>query len=168
MKFTDTMVLFYGTSDCFSNWHRSYFTCVIEGADVAFNTSEQYMMYQKAKLFGDYDTLAKIMATKDPREQKRLGREVKDYNDARWKAVARDLMVPGLLAKFEQNPLMGQVLMSTGDRIIVEASPTDKLWGVGLTENDPLILDPANWQGTNWLGEVLMRTRGIMRAEAST
>lgn len=167
MKITDTMALFWGNADVFSNWHHDkkrpvQFT--VEG--IGYNCSEQYMMRMKAVLFGDLVAEAKIMATMDPRRQKELGREVQGYVDSVWKANARDLMLPGIIAKFEQNPDFLKVLLDPriAGKLIVEASPYDKLWGVGLAEDDPRINDQATWQGTNWLGDVLMRARDRLQS----
>ncbi|GAB3762203.1 NADAR domain-containing protein [Ramlibacter monticola] len=164
MKIKNNMVLFWGRQDPFSNWHPSKFT--FDG--VTFNCSEQYMMYRKAVLFGDTKIASEILGCRDPREQKALGRKVGGYDDAVWKAQARDIMVPGLVAKFEQNPALDDVLVGTESLLIVEASPTDPLWGVGLSAEDPRILDQSQWLGSNWLGDVLMRARAIrVRARAA-
>lgn len=160
MKIKNSMALFWGTSDVFSNWHRSPF--VLHG--IAFNCTEQYMMWRKAMRFGDTEIAAKVLAEKNPRKQKALGREVRSYVDAVWKTEARDLMLPAIVAKFEQNPSMDDVLLGTNDLLIVEASPDDVVWGVGLGESDPRILDQASWLGTNFLGDVLMRARDVRRA----
>lgn len=157
MQIKNNMVLFWGRKDPFSNWHPSTFTFVGR----KFNCSEQYMMYAKAFLFGDMEALERIMATRDPREQKAIGRQVKGYDDRVWKAQARDLMLPGLVGKFEQNPEIDDVLVGSAPMLIVEAAPDDRLWGVGLAAEDSRILDKSQWLGSNWLGEVLMQARDI-------
>lgn len=169
MKIKNGMVLFWETADVFSNWHKSQFTysyiasITEEPLTVTFNCSEQYMMWVKAILFNDRETATAILKEKSPREQKVLGRTVRGYDDVYWKACARELMVGGLMAKFTQNPDMRQQLLDTGDMILVEASPYDAVWGVGLSADDPRILDQRNWLGTNWLGEVLMIVRDRLR-----
>lgn len=148
---------FYGGP--FSNWASSTF--IYNG--VVYNTGEQYMMHMKALLFNDAETAKKIMGTSSPYEQKALGRIVKNFDKAQWEAVCLDIMVAGLTSKFSQNPAMLKALLDTGDTEIVEASPTDRIWGIGLAESDPLIWDKKNWRGTNWLGVVLMRVRDELR-----
>lgn len=164
MKRIAGMVLFFKNSEAFSNWYPAQFT--VDG--VAFSSSEQYMMHAKAVLFGDTAMAARILATDSPREQKALGRKVAGFDYDVWMAECRPLMVRGLLAKFEQNPDMGQVLLDTEDAVLVEASPFDRIWGVGLSQDDPRILDKATWLGLNYQGEVLMTTRDLLRAKLPT
>jgi len=154
-----TITLFYSNSHPFSNWYMASF--IHNGHE--FNCSEQYMMYKKAMLFKDYDVAEMIMQQGHPRKQKFLGRQVRGFDPEKWNAECKDIMVPGLVSKFTQDSYSLTTLLDTGDSIIAEASPTDKIWGIGLSENDPKALDPKNWQGTNWLGEVLMRTRDEIR-----
>lgn len=149
--------LFYGGP--FSNWAFAPFH--LDGTD--YTCSEQYMMAKKAELFDDEDTLKKIMATDSPHEQKALGKKVKNFNKAKWEAVAKEVVYRGCLAKFNQNPDLKAFILSTEDQVLVEASPTDTIWGIGLAENDPRALDPNQWKGTNWLGEVLMDVRDTIR-----
>lgn len=124
-----------------------------------FNTAEQYMMAGKAILFRDLETLEQIMAAKKPAEQKALGRQVRGYDDAVWQARAREIVTAGNLLKFAQNPDLREYLFATGDKHLVEGAHYDPVWGVALAWSDPAILDPANWRGTNWLGECLMAVR---------
>jgi len=151
---------FYG--GYFSNWAYSPFT----HDDVVYNTGEQYMMHMKALLFNDIEVAEKIMATNVPYEQKALGRQVKNFDKTVWEAVCIDIVAAGLQSKFSQNPHFKQALLNTGDTEIVEASPTDRIWGIGLAESDPKIWDRNNWRGTNWLGIALMRVRDELRKEA--
>jgi hypothetical protein len=130
-----------------------------------YNCSEQYMMYKKAMLFKDYDVAEMIMEQSHPRKQKFLGREVRNYVDSTWMAKCKDIMVAGLTEKFLQDTYCLTTLLDTGDAIIVEASPTDKIWGIGLSEDDPRAQNKKHWLGKNYLGEVLMRTRDIIRAK---
>lgn len=127
-----------------------------------FNCAEQYMMASKACLFEDFDSLIAIMQSTDPSEQKAFGRKVVGYDDDVWREHARDIVYLSNMAKFGQNPDLAAELESTGDKYIVEGAWYDPVWGVKLEWCDPRILDPANWQGTNWLGEVLMRVRKDM------
>ena len=145
-------------SGVFSNWYSSPFE--IDG--IWYSTSEQFMMAEKARLFNDEQTLAKIMSTVDPADQKRYGREVKGFNKDKWEAVARDIVYKGCLAKFSQNEDLKKVLLNTVGTTLVEASPEDKIWGIGLRKDDPRAKNRATWLGTNWLGECLNRVRDIL------
>lgn len=130
--------------------------------NVTYTSAEQYMMAKKAILFSDQISHDRIMLTSDPMVQKAIGREVKGFDKILWESKCRDIVYEGNFHKFSQNPiLMGLMLGET--RELVEASPTDRIWGVGLKENNPKILDKRNWLGTNWLGEALMRVRENLR-----
>ena len=155
-------VFFWGTSKgkvlnkgCLSQWFASDF--VIDG--VKYNCAEQYMMAEKARVFGDDATLAKILMAKAPVAIKRLGRQVAGFDGARWNEVKFDIVVRGNRAKFSQNAQLRDFLLGTGDATLVEASPKDAIWGVGLDEKDRRILDPDLWQGENLLGKALMKVR---------
>ena len=128
--------------------------------------AEAWMMAEKAKLFGDAETRQKILASCDPKEQKELGRKVKNFNADVWNANAKSIVYEGCKLKFAQNHNLLKTLLETEGTLIVEASPYDKIWGIGLAEDNPLIHDPKNWQGTNWLGEVLTQLRDNLLNEA--
>lgn len=147
---------FYRMSSPFSNWYRCRFQ---DGEGYEYNCSEQYMMAEKAKLFGDEDIRLQILESKDPREQKELGRKVKNFNSEIWNSQAKKIVFKGLHLKFTQNHHLLKVLLDTEGTLLVEASPSDKIWGIGLGEDNPLINDPKNWKGLNWLGEVLTELR---------
>ena len=129
------------------------------------------MMAGKAALFDDAATLARIMAVqpgeasfhRTPMQQRLLGREVTPFADATWREAARAIVLRGNRARFAQNPDLRATLLATGTRTLVEGSAKDRLWGVGLAWNDPAIENPANWKGTNWLGQVLMQVREALR-----
>lgn len=161
MRKTDRFTFFFTKADVFSNWHPAHFTY----HGVAFNCVEQMMMYAKAVEFKDTATAKKILEAADPKEQKRLGRLVTPYNDERWQQIVRKVVYAAAKAKFTQNPHMLEALLATEDTTLVEASPYDKIWGVGLGERDPRIEDPKQWRGTNWLGQVLTRLRDDLKAE---
>jgi ribA/ribD-fused uncharacterized protein len=139
----------------FSQW--AHYPMEIEG--VTYNTCEQYMMACKARLFGDEESLQAIMAARAPQMQKRLGRKVKNFDQDAWQAEAREIVYRGNLAKFTQHKGLRELLMSTGSKTIVEASPLDFIWGIGMAENDPRAPFPSEWQGKNWLGECIQRVR---------
>lgn len=144
-------VFFWGATSPFSNWHPSTFTA----NEIIFNDSEQYMMYQKAILFGDFDVAEKILLAKSPRESKSLGRLVKNFDEDVWVKHRVEIMISGCRCKFSQNPALKDALLSTGDGIMVEASPFDTVWGVGLAESDGRIFDQTKWRGLNLLGKAL-------------
>lgn len=154
---TDKFVFFWGGT--YSQWCPSPF----EIGGFQYNCCEQYMMAQKALLFDDFVSYTKIMETKQPAEQKALGRKVKGFDKDKWESVCRQIVYDANYAKFTQNPKMMAELMATGDREIVEASPEDKIWGIGLHESDERVHDKSKWQGTNWLGEAIMQVREKLR-----
>ena len=119
------------------------------------------MMAMKAKTFGDDYAYALIMDSNDPKDQKAAGRKVRNFNPTIWNAVAKQHVINANIAKFS-GPLKQQ-LLDTGDKEIVEASPYDKIWGIGLSERDPRRFDKNQWLGTNWLGECLMAVREALR-----
>lgn len=156
---TEKFHLFY--SGPFSQW--AIRKMIVDG--VEYNCCEQYMMAGKAKMFGDDFILKKIMAERNPENQKALGRMVKGFVPATWDANARDIVYVGNYHKFTQNQDCLDILKKTGDKIIVEASPTDRIWGIGLHERDPRAVDPSRWLGTNWLGECIMKVRAKLQEE---
>ncbi len=148
---TDKFVFFYG--GVFSQWYA--YDMEIDG--VTYNCAEQYMMAMKAQTFNDTASLQKIMSTDDPSYQKALGRKVANFDPDMWNCVAKNYVYKANLAKFSGD--LKQFLLETGDREIVEASPTDVIWGIGLGMNNPDIFDKNKWRGTNWLGECIMKVR---------
>ena len=150
MKITDKFILFYGS--VFSQWAATTF----QENGKTFSTAEQYMMYHKAMLMGDTGTANAILDTTHPDEQKALGRKIKPWNQALWDEHKFDIVLQGNLLKFSQVPNAFSELMLYGKgRNFVEASPYDKIWGIGLGENDPDAQDPQKWKGANLLGKVL-------------
>lgn len=163
MKVTGTHVYFY--RDFYSQWHILPFT---DDKGNTFNCAEQAMMYEKAMLFNDTATAAKIMAETYPGNQKALGREVKGYVDAEWDAVRLDVVTKINYFKFSQNEkIKNELCVTHKDKILVEASAIDPIWGVGLWEDDVAILDEANWKGQNLLGIAVMGAREMILEEES-
>ena len=121
------------------------------------------MMASKALLFNDLEIYGKIFEAKTPQEFKNLGKLVKNYDSNIWNAHKDRIVIEGNIAKFSQNPDLKNFLLSTGDKILAEASPVDKIWGIGLPEDDDRVLDIANWQGENHLGNALMKVREMLR-----
>jgi ribA/ribD-fused uncharacterized protein len=158
MKITDTHVYFW--KGYLSQWFKSK---MVDEFGLEYNCCEQFMMFQKALLFKDFEIAEKILATSNPREQKELGRFVKNFDEKKWLNMREIIVTDGNLFKFSQNESLKSELLKTENRIIVEASPFDKIWGVGLYEEDPLILDEKNWQGLNLLGKCLMKVREILK-----
>lgn len=142
-----------------SNWYPSEFT--LDG--VLFRSMEQYMMYQKAVIFGDSKTAKKILEESNPEKVKALGREVSDYNDAAWSAVRQAVVYRGLLAKFGQNAELKRKLLDTGDDILAECAFADKVWGIGVSTKDPGRANMENWKGQNLLGASLMMAREALK-----
>lgn len=157
------MTLFWRANEIYSNWYPSDFE--LEG--LRFNCGEQWMMYSKARLFGDSEIAEKILQEQHPRRQKLLGRQVRGFDAAIWEAQCQELVFTGLLEKFRQNPSLRKALLSTGETLLVEASPDDRIWGIGFEENETQALDPAQWQGQNLLGIVLMQVRAALRESTS-
>lgn len=147
------------TKTCFSQWYE----CRFEVDGVQYHTAEQYMMAQKAVLMGDKATYREIMAAYDPREYKKLGRKVRNFDAALWDREKYNVVLRGNLAKFSQNPEMLEFLDNTGDSVLVEGSPYDAIWGVKIESRDPRVLNPNQWRGENLLGFALMETRDILR-----
>jgi ribA/ribD-fused uncharacterized protein len=139
----------------FSQWQESNF--VADGYN--YSCAEQYMMGQKALLFNDKETFEKILITIHPREIKSLGRQVKNFNSKEWEKEKYSIVLNGNFYKFSQNNELGEILISTGNKILAEASPLDKIWGIGLDENNKNIYDPNYWKGENLLGFALMQVR---------
>jgi len=147
------------TKTCFSQW----WLCTFEANDVRYSSAEQWMMARKAELFDDQDILKIILRTQDPGEVKKLGRKVKNFDPAKWDEYKYTFVKEGNLYKFGQNPALRQFLLSTGNAVIVEASPFDGVWGIGLDAQAPGIEDPANWNGENLLGFALMEVRDELK-----
>lgn len=143
----------------YSQWHPAQF----EIGGVYYNCCEQYMMHQKALTFGDFGTAELIMKTNDPSEQKKLGRQVAGFNKDVWDKVCIGIVYEGNLAKFSQNPNLKTQLLATGDKVIVEASPYDVVWGIGMGVEQSGIDNPAQWRGLNLLGWSIMLVRNTLR-----
>lgn len=152
---TEQFTFFFKSASPFSQWYMSDF--VIKG--IQFNCAEQYMMYRKAKLFKDEEMASKILKAKHPRKQKAFGRLVKNFNGKTWQKHCKQIVYDGNYAKFTQYEPIKKYLLKTKGTTLVEASPSDIIWGIGLAEDDPRRMNRSQWRGTNWLGEVLTRLR---------
>ena len=143
------------TKQCLSQWYPAPF--VVDGS--RYPTAEHFMMAGKARLFGDEEALEKILDASQPKRAKALGRSVRGFEEHSWTSARFELVVAGSVAKFSQNPALGAFLKNTGDRLLVEASPADKIWGIGLAEEHPDAREPERWRGLNLLGFALMEAR---------
>ena len=143
-------------ASCFSQWYDASF--VVD--DQRYPTAEHFMMAEKAKLFGDQATRELVLQAPNPGAAKALGRQVRDFDESIWIEKRFAIVVRANEAKFSQNPELGQFLAQTGSRILVEASPVDKIWGIGLAKDDQKASNPNLWPGLNLLGFALMQVRG--------
>lgn len=148
------------TKSCFSQWWKEDFAVDIE----EYCCMEQYMMAEKARLFGDNDIEDKIMQSKEPKEIKSLGRKVKNFDEKLWDKCKYSIVLNGNCAKFMQNKPLMDYLISTEDKILVEASPYDDIWGIKMSVDNNEIKNPLAWKGKNLLGFALMEVRNeLMR-----
>lgn len=147
------------TKACLSQWYDCKF--MIDG--ITYLCAEHYMMAQKAKLFGDNEIFKEILDATEPSKMKALGRMVKGYNEELWDKHKFNIVFDGNLAKFSQNKELQEFLLSTGDDILVEASPYDKIWGIGMRYNEEGVTEPLSWKGLNLLGFALMQVRDLLR-----
>mgnify|MGYP006290485113 CR=1 FL=1 len=143
---------------CLSQWYEASF--VVDG--VRYRTAEHYMMAQKALLFNDEAAYRAILNSPHPKQAKEIGREIHHFSEEVWVAHRFSVVVAGNLAKFSQHEELRAFLLSTGNRVLVEASPVDTIWGVGLAVNDVNIEQPEHWRGLNLLGFALMRVRSLL------
>lgn len=143
------------TASCLSQWWPAPF----EVAGVRYPTAEHWMMAGKARLFGDDDTAGKIANAGSPKQAKELGRQVRGFDASTWDANKRHIVELGSFEKFRQNSPLRDFLLSTGDQVLVEASPVDRIWGIGLAGDDKRATNPLQWRGENLLGFALMTAR---------
>lgn len=147
------------TKSCFSQWYDVSF----EEEGIKYISAEHYMMAEKGRLFGDEEMVEKIIASTNPREAKKSGREIRNFDEALWLNHRWDIVVRANLLKFGQSEELKEFLINTNERILVEASPVDKIWGVGLAADDETIENPKKWKGLNLLGFALMEVREKLR-----
>jgi ribA/ribD-fused uncharacterized protein len=146
---------------CFSQWFHSPFTV----DNITYLTAEHWMMAGKARLFGDNEIAQKIITSTHPGEVKKLGREIKKFDEDTWVKNRFEIVVEGNYHKFTQNTALRDFLLETGDCILVEASPVDFIWGIGMAKDSKVIEDPARWKGLNLLGFALMEVRKNLQTE---
>ncbi|MER5531043.1 NADAR family protein [Streptomyces sp. NPDC002677] len=148
------------SASCLSQWWPSRF--VVDGVDYA--TAEHWMMAGKARLFGDAEAERRVMAAGHPAEAKKAGRLVRNFDEAAWERERFEMVARGSVHKFGADPRLREYLLGTGDRVLVEASPVDRIWGIGLAATDEAAEDPSRWRGLNLLGFALMEARERLRA----
>jgi ribA/ribD-fused uncharacterized protein len=154
---TDAHVFFWNGWP--SQWYASRFSI----DNVEYSCCEQFMMAEKARVFRDAQSERAILDADHPKAQKALGRNVRGFDEAIWNSVCRGIVYRGNLAKFGQNDPLRVTLLGTEHRVIVEASPYDRIWGIGLAPDDDRIHNPAKWRGSNWLGIAIMQVRDQLR-----
>jgi len=141
--------------ECFSQWYDLPFHV----NNQYYKTAEHFMMAEKARLFNDVNAEKAILKSNNPGEAKRHGRNVIGFNDEVWLKERFRIVVEGNKTKFSQNEALAEYLIATGKRVLVEASPVDKIWGIGLAVDDTNIDNPFKWKGLNLLGFALMEVR---------
>ncbi|WP_251095148.1 NADAR family protein [Streptomyces sp. Caat 7-52] len=142
-------------ASCLSQWWPSPFA--VDG--VRYATAEHWMMAGKARLFGDAEAERRVLAAEHPAEAKKAGRLVRDFDQETWERERFRIVVEGSVHKFAAHADLGRFLLDTGDRVLVEASPVDRIWGIGLSADDAAAAEPERWQGLNLLGFALMEAR---------
>ena len=176
LRKTERFTFFWETKSPFSQWYKSKFTAPVywffskkmrelllenghpEG-EIEFSSSEQYMMYCKAMLFMDLEIAKKILEINNVRKIKELGRQVKRFNENTWYVYKWKFVYTGNKYKFTQNKELKEILLATRGTTLVEASPNDKIWGIGLTADNPKAQKRETWEGKNLLGEILTELR---------
>ena len=164
----DDFIFFWGhtpskngeiTETCLSQWWQ----CSFMENGIVFCCAEQYMMYKKAILFDDFEHAIKILNTVEPKKIKELGRQVNNFDEGLWSKHKERIVIQGNILKYSQNVKLRDYLCSTKDKILVEASPYDKIWGVGLKKESANISTPQKWKGLNLLGFILMDVRDRLK-----
>jgi ribA/ribD-fused uncharacterized protein len=147
------------SKSCLSQWWVSPFE--VDG--IVYKTAEHWMMAGKARLFNDHNIAKQIIETDSPAEIKKKGRLVAGFEPATWNKEKFNIVVAGNFHKFSGNKALSEFLLNTADSVLVEASPVDSIWGIGMAENDPSINNPPQWKGENLLGYALMEVRDKLR-----
>lgn len=147
------------TQSCLSQWWEASFE--VDG--ITYPTVEHWMMAGKAKLFNDKDALAHILSATSPEKVKYAGRLVRDFDPIIWDQHKVDIVIEGNKYKFNSHPELKAFLLGTGDQVLVEASPVDMVWGIGMSAETPLAQNPSAWRGENLLGFCLMEVRTLLK-----
>jgi len=153
-----------GPNGYLGNWFPSYF---LDEVGHNFPTSEHYMMCRKALLMGDDKIAGQVLRSSHPNSARQLGRKVRGPNGwdrAKWIANREKIMIDRLIPKFRQNAELREKLLATDDKILVEASPRDRIWGIGISAANKDATHPERWKGQNLLGKCLMEVRALLRS----
>jgi ribA/ribD-fused uncharacterized protein len=164
MRKVENFHFFYSGCSVFSQWYKSPF---VDNNGQRYTSAEQYMMSEKAKLFNDVSAKETILKTHNPKICKSLGRKVKGFDEKKWKDNREQIVFNASIFKYGQNQELKDILLSTKDKHIVEASPYDKIWGIGMRESHKDATNPLRWKGLNLLGNALMRTREVLKLKIS-
>ncbi|MFK7925044.1 MAG: NADAR family protein [Bacteroidia bacterium] len=148
------------SASCFSQWWEDH---TFDEGGISYRTTEHYMMAGKARLFDDEQSLRKIIDARSPAEAKKLGREVKNFEQSVWQANRCEIVIKGNYLKFSQDAVLKNFLLNTHQRVLVEASPVDNIWGIGLAKDDIKAQNPYAWKGDNLLGFCLMEVRDRLK-----
>ena len=159
---TETHVYFWRSESPFSQWHQVGFQ---DNEGNYYHTAEHYMMVEKARLMGHWKIVKAMLKCKSPRKVKSLGRKVTPWNENLWLQERENIVTRGNMFKFSQHPTLQRILLDSNDKILVEASPYDNIWGIGLAPEDDAVLDEECWDGLNLLGKCLMRVRETLRRD---
>ncbi len=151
-------------SSCLSQWYAASFSA----GEEHYPTAEHYMMAKKAELFSDSEAKHRVLSASSPGEAKAVGREVRGFDPNAWESRRFEIVVTGNLRKFSANPLLRDYLDGTGERVLVEASPVDRIWGIGLDVEAARASEPRDWSGLNLLGFALMEVRQRLRESGAT
>jgi len=154
-KLREDFIFYFGEESVFSHW----FKCSFSINNQSFCCVEQYLMYQKARLFNDAEIAKRILNSSNPARHHHLGKKVAGFNKQSWQQKCRQFAFDGNYGKFTQNSILLETLLQTEGKNFAEASPYDRLWGIGLSMKNPKIYDRSQWRGRNWAGEVLQSVR---------
>ena len=145
----------YVTKACLSQWYESEFKV----NEITYFTAEHYMMAEKAKLFNDVSIYNQILKTRKQGKIKELGRLIENFDQNIWDNHKYQIVVKGNYLKFSQNEKLKAFLLNTREKVLVEASPLDSIWGIGLSVDNENVNNPNFWEGSNLLGFALMEVR---------
>ncbi|MEW7278858.1 NADAR family protein [Aquimarina sp. 2201CG1-2-11] len=145
--------------NCFSQWWKSAFE--VEG--ILYKTAEHWMMAEKARIFDDNEVFEQIIACNHLMEAKQFGRKVKNFDPVIWDQHKYEIVKQGNLHKFSQHQDLKEFLLNTKKRVLVEASPRDRIWGIGMSQDNEKAQNPNLWRGQNLLGFVLMEVRDELK-----
>lgn len=160
------VVLFYGKNGPLG-WMSNFSPLPFEEDGKQFKTSEHYIMYRKAVEMGDFVSASAVLEADTPYKAKKLGRKVSPFNDDRWNSIREEVAYRAVYLKTMAHPEVARRLKETGSATLAEASPRDRIWGIGLSAKDPKASDPSKWRGRNLLGEAWTRVRdGLELGEA--